>query len=82
MMAGLSKWLAMAGVIGVIGSQGQLVQAAAAKLDCSPATNKAEELPRSMAIGTNCDRADSRDTTSSKSTSVVTPTPSSSSRPT
>jgi TRAP transporter TAXI family solute receptor len=29
------------------------VQAAAAKLDCGPATNKAEELPRSMAIGTN-----------------------------
>jgi hypothetical protein len=43
----------MAGVIGLILSHGQVVQAAAAKLDCSPATDKSEDLPRSMAIGTN-----------------------------
>jgi hypothetical protein len=53
MIRGFKKWLAMAGVIGLILPHGQLVQAAAAKLDCSPATNKSEELPRSMAIGTN-----------------------------
>jgi uncharacterized protein len=53
MIRGFKKWLAMAGVIGLILLHGQLVQAAAAKLDCSPATDKSEDLPRSMAIGTN-----------------------------
>ena len=53
MIRGLKKWLAMAGVIGLILPHGQVVQAAAAKLDCSPATDKSEDLPRSMAIGTN-----------------------------
>jgi TRAP transporter TAXI family solute receptor len=53
MTRGLSKWLAMAGVAGLLLSQGQLAGAAAAKLDCGPVTNKSEELPRAVAIGTN-----------------------------
>lgn len=53
MIRGLRRWLAIAGVIGLVVPQAQLVEAAAAKLDCGPATNKSEDLPRSMAIGTN-----------------------------
>jgi len=53
MILGLRKWLAAAGAAGLILSQGQLVEAAAAKPDCSAVTNKSADLPRSIAIGTN-----------------------------
>jgi len=53
MIAGSRKWLAIGALAGLIIPQGQWAQAAAAKLDCGPATNKSEGLPRSIAIGTN-----------------------------
>ena len=53
MIHGFKKWLAITGVAGLIVPQGQLAGAAAAKLDCGPVVNKSEELPRTIAIGTN-----------------------------
>ena len=53
MIYGLKKWLAITGVVGLVVPHGPLAMAASAKLDCSPVTNKSEELPRSIAIGTN-----------------------------
>jgi len=48
----LKKWLAVAGIASLLMPQGQ-VFAAAAKIDCSPVSNKSDKLPRSIAIGTN-----------------------------
>jgi TRAP transporter TAXI family solute receptor len=48
----LKKWLAVAGIASLLIPQGQ-VFAAAAKIDCSPVSNKSDKLPRSIAIGTN-----------------------------
>jgi uncharacterized protein len=53
MIRELKKWLAVASIAGLLLPQAQLAGAAAAKLDCGPVTNKSEELPRSIAIGTN-----------------------------
>jgi TRAP transporter TAXI family solute receptor len=53
MIGQLKKWLAIASITGLFLSQAQLAGAAAAKLNCAPVTNKSEELPRSIAIGTN-----------------------------
>lgn len=47
------KWLAIVGVVGLIWSQGQFPSATAAEVDCSPVTNQSEDLPRTIAIGTN-----------------------------
>jgi TRAP transporter TAXI family solute receptor len=52
MIAGFKKLMVLAAIIILI-AQAQMLQAAAAKLDCGPAINKSEDLPRSMAIGTN-----------------------------
>jgi len=46
------KWLAVVGITTLLIPQGQLF-AAAAKIDCSPVSNKSDKLPRSIAIGTN-----------------------------
>jgi len=44
----------MGAVVGLLITQGQLPGfAAAAKLDCSPVTEKSDNLPRTIAIGTN-----------------------------
>jgi len=44
----------MGAVVGLLIAQGQLPGfAAAAKLDCSPVTEKSDNLPRTIAIGTN-----------------------------
>ena len=53
MIAGFKKLMALAAIIILMIAQAQMLQAAAAKLDCGPAINKSEDLPRSMAIGTN-----------------------------
>jgi TRAP transporter TAXI family solute receptor len=53
MIYGLRKWLAITGVVGLLVPHGQIVFAASAKIDCGPVTNKSEDLPRSIAIGTN-----------------------------
>jgi TRAP transporter TAXI family solute receptor len=53
MIRDLRRWLAIAVVVGLIVPQAQWVEGAAAKLDCGPAIDKSETLPRSMAIGTN-----------------------------
>jgi TRAP transporter TAXI family solute receptor len=53
MISELKKWLAIASIAGLLVPPTQLAGAAAAKLDCSPVTNKSEDLPRSIAIGTN-----------------------------
>jgi TRAP transporter TAXI family solute receptor len=53
MIAELKKWLAIASIAGLIMPQAQLAGAAAARLDCGPATDKSADLPRSIAIGTN-----------------------------
>jgi TRAP transporter TAXI family solute receptor len=43
----------VAAVLGLVLLYGESARAAAAKLDCGPTTNKTEDLPRSIAIGTN-----------------------------
>ena len=53
MMCKVKKWLAIGSIAGLLLAQAQLAGAAAAKLDCSPVSNKSEDLPRSIAIGTN-----------------------------
>ena len=53
MIYGLKKWLAITGVVGLIVPHGQLAMAASAKVDCGPVTNKSNDLPRTVAIGTN-----------------------------
>ena len=53
MICRLRKWLAVLAVVGFILPQARLAGAAAAKLNCGPVTNKSEDLPRSIAIGTN-----------------------------
>jgi TRAP transporter TAXI family solute receptor len=53
MIRGLKQWLAVAAVVALILPQAPLARGAAAKLDCGPVTNKSQDLPRSMAIGTN-----------------------------
>ena len=50
----LKKMLAMAGVVCLFTPPAQLAGAAsAAKLDCGPVSNKSDDLPRTIAIGTN-----------------------------
>jgi uncharacterized protein len=50
----LKKMLAMAGVVCLFTPPAQLADAAsAAKLDCGPVSNKSDDLPRTIAIGTN-----------------------------
>lgn len=53
MIRELKKWLSIAAIGGLLVPHGQLVFAASAKIDCGPVTNKSEDLPRSIAIGTN-----------------------------
>jgi uncharacterized protein len=54
MIRRFKKFLTIAGVVGMLMAQGPLPGfAAAAKLDCGPVTNKSDNLPRTIAIGTN-----------------------------
>ena len=54
MIRRFKKVLAMVAVVGLLIVQGKLPGfAAAAKLDCGPVTNKSDNLPRTIAIGTN-----------------------------
>jgi uncharacterized protein len=54
MIRALKKWLVISSIAGLLLPQAQLAGAAAAtKLDCGPVTNKSENLPRTIAIGTN-----------------------------
>jgi uncharacterized protein len=54
MMRRWKKWLPLAGLTAVLMLEAHFVRAASpVKLDCSPAANKNDDLPRSMAIATN-----------------------------
>ncbi|MPZ78705.1 MAG: TAXI family TRAP transporter solute-binding subunit [Deltaproteobacteria bacterium] len=54
MIRRLKKWLAIIVMVCLFAPQAQLASAAsAAKLDCGPVSNKSDNLPRTIAIGTN-----------------------------
>lgn len=55
MIHGSRKWLTIIGVAGLVlmGSAGRSAEGAESKVDCSPVTNQSDDLPRTIAIGTN-----------------------------
>lgn len=53
MIHSCKKWMAAASVAAMLLSPLHAFAAAAAKLNCGPVTNKSQDLPRSIAIGTN-----------------------------